>query len=460
MIFNSYFFVLFFLPISLIFFYGAKLASPNVAKITIFLLSIFFYGFWDVGNIPLLIFSVLFNYFLGVLIGLEYSYRKIFLFVGIIVNLSVLIYYKYVGFLSSIFGVEVLYSKIILPLAISFFTFEQISYLVDKYKGYIKENDFLTYVFFITFFPRLIAGPIYYYREYKDKINHASADPIDWGKFSIAITLFSLALFKKVIVADRLAQYSNKLYSSALETVSVADSWVGSLAYTLQIYFDFSAYSEMALAVGLMFGIELPINFNSPYKATSIIDFWNRWHISLSRFIKDYIYIPLGGSRLGIFRQHLNLIITMTIAGIWHGAGWTFFMWGILYGFLLSVNHFLKRIQLSFPVLGSWFVTFFCIHLLWIPFRANSFSQALGIWAKVISIPKNFDTTYTPRQIMFCCSVFFISLIFPNLIQVVVERNNKLRWKNNLFWSILTAIFFVSSILEMNHVSPFLYFNF
>ena len=458
MIFNSYIFVLFFLPISLSLFYGAKLISPNCAKITISLVSLFFYGFWDVHNVPLLLFSILFNYLFGGLIASHSLYKKILLTLGIIINLSLLFYYKYSVFFLSIFDKNSIASTLVLPLAISFFTFEQISYLADKYRGYIKENSFLDYLFFITFFPRLIAGPIYYYREYKDKIDQSMRISIDWTKLAIAITLFSFALFKKVIIADRLAVYSDKLYGSALDKLHFLDSWIGSLAYTLQIYFDFSAYSEMALALGLMFGIQLPINFNSPYKSLSIIDFWNRWHMSLSRFIKDYVYIPLGGNRLGEFRQYVNLIITMTIAGLWHGAGWTLIVWGTLYGFFLVINHFSRRLNCSFSPLLSWLVTFLIMHCLWVPFRAESFTQTWRIWYKMV-IPSLY-TSYTKPQILFVLFALSICLTMPNMIQIFIERTSRLKWHSNLFWSFLTVGAFIASILEMNHVSPFLYFNF
>lgn len=460
MIFNSYIFVLAFLPTSLIIFYGAKLISPFSAKLAISLLSIFFYGFWDIYNVPLLLFSIFFNYLLGFAIDGCSQRKRLLLFFGIAVNLLILSYYKYSSFFLGVVGFKSTFSSLILPLAISFFTFEQVSYLVDRYRGHIKDNNFLNYLFFITFFPRLIAGPIYYYREYRDKIEDASKSSIDWEKLAIGMTLFSFALFKKVIIADRLAIYSDMIYSAGVEKLSTIDAWVGSLAYTLQIYFDFSAYSEMALALGLMFGLQLPINFNSPYKATSIIDFWGRWHMSLSRFIRDYIYIPLGGNRLGKLRQYQNLIITMTIAGFWHGSGWNFILWGLLYGVLLVINHILRRYNFTFPVFGGWLATFLLVHFLWVPFRADSFYQAYSIWIRMISVPEDFGTTYTLSQISFCTLALSLCLFMPNLIQIIYERNKTLRWTPKLLWSLATALVFITSILEMNHVSPFLYFNF
>jgi len=318
------------------------------------------------------------------------SPRKIWLIAALAGNLGALIYFKYLNFalehIGSLSGASIHFMHVTLPLGISFFTFTQIAYLVDVYKtkGSTDHNP-VGYFLFVTFFPHLIAGPILHHREmmpqFAEQKGKAAAANIAAG-----LSMFAAGLFKKVLIADSLALTVSGLFSTARTSghISFLPAWIAALTYTAQIYFDFSGYSDMAVGIGRMFGIDLPINFNSPYKAASIIDFWRRWHITLSRFLRDYIYIPLGGNRNGEAHRFLNLFLTMVIGGIWHGAGWTFLLWGLLHGIYLIVNHLAlllkKRGWPSMPRFLAQALTMFCVVAAWVPFRATSLRATLVIW--------------------------------------------------------------------------------
>jgi len=354
MLFNSFEFIFFFLPITLtIFFWIGKRNHHQVAISWLVLCSLFFYGWWSPAYLALILFSMLFNYAFGVMLGNGESRKnkKALLILGVGINLGLLGYYKYANFfidqlnwlLDSNFHLE----KIFLPLAISFFTFQQIAYLVDAYRQETKEYNFLHYCLFVTFFPQLIAGPIVHHKEMLPQFSKNIVYKFNYEHMAMGITIFIIGLFKKVILADSVSIYATPVFNAAEigATVTFFSAWGGALAYTLQLYFDFSGYSDMAIGIAYMFGIKLPINFNSPYKATSIIDFWRRWHITLSRFLRDYLYFALGGNRKGSIRRYINLFLTMLLGGIWHGAGWTFVIWGMLHGTYLIINHAWRKIR-------------------------------------------------------------------------------------------------------------------
>jgi D-alanyl-lipoteichoic acid acyltransferase DltB (MBOAT superfamily) len=310
---------------------------------------------------------------------------------AIAVNLIFLIYFKYANFfvdnLNQLTGSAWTFAQVVLPLGISFFTFTQIAFLVDTYQGKVKEFNFVHYALFVTYFPHLIAGPVLHHAEMMPQFAKRTVCRIHWDNVAVGLSIFVLGLAKKVLLADSVADFSTPVFEAvkAGGEPMLIEAWVGALAYTLQLYFDFSAYSDMAIGLSLMFNVRLPLNFNSPYKATSIIEFWRCWHMTLSRFLRDYLYIPLGGSRLGAPRRYANLVITMLLGGLWHGAGWTFVIWGALHGFYLLVNHAWRGLKARMgwsdggrlAALGAGALTFLAVVAGWVFFRADSFSTAV-----------------------------------------------------------------------------------
>lgn len=395
MLFNSYPFLFCFFPIVLLGFYLIGKYSHNLASFWLASASVFFYGWWDARFVGLLLGSIVFNYGAGYLIVRQLTKRdvkpKLLLLIAISSNLALLGYFKYANFfiqnLNYIAGIALSIGSVFLPLGISFFTFTQISFLVDTYQGKVKEFNFIHYVLFVTYFPHLIAGPVLHHQEMMPQFSKQSTCRVCWENIATGLTIFILGLAKKVLIADSFADYASPVFTFVASGghPMFFESWVGALAYTLQLYFDFSAYSDMAIGLSLMFNIRLPINFNSPYKASSIIDFWRRWHITLSRFLRDYLYIPLGGSRKGALRRYLNLMITMLLGGLWHGAGWTFIVWGGLHGLYLTINHLWRNIKEQFGCvndgffskLSSTILTFWAVVVGWVFFRADSFDSAI-----------------------------------------------------------------------------------
>ncbi|MCI5177845.1 MAG: MBOAT family protein, partial [Candidatus Electrothrix sp. AW3_4] len=353
MIFHSPLFLFIFLPLTVSFFYQLKkYFNRNAALGWLVFTSLLFYSYWQPAYLVLLLASILFNYLTGsILTSAPPERKKIFLFIGIGVNITLLSYYKYSSFIlkniSLLFDSSINFHPPLLPVAISFFTFQQIIYLVDIYKGDTGQPSLLNYLLFISFFPQLTAGPIVYPKEMLPQFNESDLD-FRYSHIALGGTLIIFGLFKKIVLADNLAYYVSPVFQSAESGNSIPFfyAWQGALAYTFQIYFDFSGYSDMAVGIARLFGISLPINFNSPYKAASIIEFWRRWHITLSRFLRVYLYFPLGGNRKGTKRKHFNLILTMLLGGLWHGAGWTFVIWGGLHGIYLMINHGWRKFRL------------------------------------------------------------------------------------------------------------------
>ena len=413
MLFNSYIFVFLFLPIVLVGLWVIDNSWRNLKFCWLILASLFFYAWWKSAYLWLILGSIIFNFSVGFFLNKNnrISSRKIALFIGVAGNLSLIAYYKYFDFfaenLNAQFNVDIPAQNLVLPLAISFFTFQQIAYLVGCYRQEVEEKNFLNYCLFVTFFPQLIAGPIVHYREVLPQFAKKDSLKLSSNNIAVGITIFALGLFKKVVIADSLAVYASPIFNASENGVILTffEAWVGTLAYTFQLYFDFSGYSDMAIGLGRLFGITLPQNFNSPYKSKNIVEFWRRWHITLSRFLRDYLYIPLGGNRKGKFRRYLNLMITMFLGGLWHGAGWTFIVWGVLHGVYLIVNHAWRKMKIQ--VLGERLVnhfiyakvaqllTFFVVVLAWVFFRAESFSSANSILCSMlgaygISLPEGF----------------------------------------------------------------------
>ncbi|MBS0169411.1 MAG: MBOAT family protein [Nitrospira sp.] len=350
------------------------------------------HAFTDAG---MLAGSIGFNFLVAVLMhrhsGQPRATRTALLAIGVTANLSMLGYFKYSAFvtenLNAVLHTTYPLLTTYLPLGISFLTFQQIAYLVDVYRGHIKSFNFLDYCFLCSFFPKILAGPIVRHGELVPQIAGPMPN-VSLDDLATGATRFTIGLFKKVVLADSLAAYANPLFTASAATgdVGMVEAWGGILAYTFQIYFDFSGYTDMALGLAQLFGVSLPENFNSPYKATSIIDFWKRWHMTLSRFLRDYLYIPLGGNRQGPRRQQVNLLITMVLCGLWHGPSWTFVIWGALHGVYLLINHTWRRLSFSCPPAIGWGLTFLSVALGWAWFRAENLSAATRLTASLFGV--------------------------------------------------------------------------
>ena len=420
MLFNSYSFILLFLPITFVGMFWLGKYSHRLAALWLALASLTFYAIWDARFVLLLLASISFNYGAGYWIDLRRTANASqpashSLVVAIVVNLILLGYFKYTNFFiasaNEFFGGHIPALDIILPLGISFFTFTQIAFLVDVYRGIAREVNFIHYLLFVTWFPHLIAGPVLHHKQMMPQFANPATYRINLDHVAVGLTIFVLGLAKKVLIADTLADYATPIFSAANagHTLMLFEAWVGALAYTLQLYFDFSGYSDMAIGLSLMFNVRLPLNFDSPYKATNIIDFWRRWHMTLSTFLRDYLYIPLGGNRKGPLRRYLNLLATMLLGGLWHGAGWSFVIWGGLHGLYLIINHGWRELKARlgwgeggrFAKLGAGALTFLAVVVAWVFFRANSFTSAQAMLAGMagmngVSLPKSLATRLTP----------------------------------------------------------------
>lgn len=524
MLFNSFEFIFIFLPVTLfVFFVIGRHGYYRAAIIWLVSTSLFFYGWWNPVYLGLIFGSIVFNYLLGIALNNRDSHvnTKVLLVFGVAVNLSLLGYFKYANFfvetISNLTGNTYHLETIILPLAISFFTFQQVSYLVDAYQGETQEHDFLHYCLFVTFFPQLIAGPIVHHKEMLPQFKKDSIYLLEHRHLAVGLTIFFFGLFKKVVLADGVAVYATPVFNAAEQgiTLTFLDAWCGALAYTFQLYFDFSGYSDMAIGIARMFGILLPLNFNSPYKALNIIEFWQRWHITLSRFLRDYLYIPLGGNRKGKTRRYINLMLTMILGGLWHGAGWTFVAWGILHGFYLVINnawHTLRHVlghDLSSSRLWertlSRMITFAAIVFAWVFFRAESFTGAMNIVQSMVGVNGliildaplpgylawisdliNFKGKPYGGLLSLKLAVSWIVLLFgiawfaPNTQQLMLRNNRSAmlstdrlkysilerfstipQWQPTLAWvGIILTVAFISIFTMSSKISEFLYFQF
>ncbi len=501
MLFNSYLFLFAFLPLTLIGFYGlGKSSNKQAAIVWLVLASLFFYGWWSPAYLILILASMLFNYAVGICLARSVIYRKMTCTLGVIANLSLLAYYKYANFfvdnLNALTGSDIVLTKVILPLAISFFTFQQIAYLIDAYKEKVKEHRFWDYCLFVTFFPQLIAGPIVHHQEMLPQFQRKGLFDFMPRNFSIGFTIFFIGLFKKVVLADNIAPFGTSVFEAAEFGVSLTmlEAWMGALAYTLQLYFDFSGYSDMAIGLARLFGIRLPINFNSPYKSKNIIEFWRRWHMTLSRFLRDYVYIPLGGNRLGSFNRYRNLIITMLLGGLWHGAAWNFVIWGGLHGLFLVINQWFIKLRLSHFGLGRP-ITLVAIVVAWIFFRATDFNAAMLLLKSMFGF-NGFDLPYFMKpylenalsftQLTFSGEyanagrlwpkagsmlVLLLGLVwfFPNTQELtkryrptlsVIKSSNLLIWRPTMPWAVIISLMALLSILHFMTISEFLYYQF
>ena len=486
MLFNSYEFIFAFLPITFfIYFYLNHKRLTEASKGFLVFSSLFFYSWWNIAYLPIILSLMLFNYIIGNSLNNgeghhRYSKKSILTF-GIVLNIALLGYFKYMDFfienINLVSGSNIDLLHLALPLAISFFTFQQISYLVDSYRQETKEYDFLNYALFVTFFPQLIAGPIVHHKEMMPQFATTRNKVKNYKNIAMGLFIFSIGLFKKVVIADTFAVWATQGFDVAT-TLNLFEAWATSLSYTFQLYFDFSGYTDMAIGAALLFNIKLPINFNSPYKATDIQDFWRRWHITLSRFLKDYVYIPLGGNRKGEFRTYNNLMATFIIGGIWHGAGWTFVFWGFLHGIALVIHRAWSKLGFKIWTWLAWFITFNFVNFSWVFFRAKEWDDAVKVLSGMFSL----DNIVLPNQLAgklaflnsygiefgrFTANLaagkdliawlfigFIIILFFKNSIQKI--SNFELNYKTSIF----SAIILIISIYSLGNKSEFLYFNF
>lgn len=519
MLFDSYIFIFAFLPVCLLLYHLlTRFRRAYIALIWLVIASLFFYAWWNPKYLALLLFSITVNYGLGY--GLFKRSKagqdnQLLLFVGIFFNLLLIGYFKYTFFLVSNFNTllaqPIPFEQIILPLGISFFTFQKIAFLVDASRGEIQEYRFFDYCLFVTFFPQLIAGPIVQHKHIIPQFANHDNLKVSAQNISIGMTIFIIGLFKKIALADSVAPFANIAFNEAANGVvlSFGEAWAGALAYALQLYFDFSGYTDMAIGLAYLFGIKLPINFYSPYQAKNIIDFWRRWHMTLSSFLRDYLYIPLGGSRKGPLRRHANLMMTMLIGGLWHGANWTFVLWGGLHGLYLVFNHTWQWACQHNPILkyfeGKGFcflgqaLTFMAVVVAWVPFRANNIQVAQSMLHSMfsmstLSLPQSLVSKFSTLELIAttlglqCNGVFYnaianwyyglvwiaglmlLALFAPNTTQIMqkyvtLSQNNntngsKVMWKPSTIWAAGLALMILISMMLMSEESEFLYFQF
>jgi alginate O-acetyltransferase complex protein AlgI len=448
MLFHSPEFLFLFLPLTLAGYFVIGKLAWKTAFAWLALASLFFYGWWRPIYVALLLASILFNYGGGLVVARMadtgwFGRARILLALLVAANLELLIRFKYLAFfagqIDGLFDTRWQAGEIILPIGISFYTFTQIAYLVDTFLGRAREKDFIGYVLFVTYFPHLVAGPVLHHAEMMPQFANPGNLRFDAMNFSRGITFLAFGLFKKIVLADGCAPIANEAFHAVSSGLSPADAWLGALAYTLQIYFDFSGYSDMAIGLSLMFNIRLPVNFDSPYRATSIIDFWRRWHMTLSRFLRDYLYIPLGGNRKGMVRHHANLMAVMLLGGLWHGANWTFVIWGGLHGLYLVVNHLWRGFDKPRPRGGltkslHWLLTFLAVTIAWVFFRAASLTEASSFLAALFgqTAPLSVPVVYSPDRLGFILASLLLAVFAPNTNQILDYRfgggRNRLRF--------------------------------
>jgi D-alanyl-lipoteichoic acid acyltransferase DltB (MBOAT superfamily) len=519
MLFNSHAFIFLFLPVTFAVFFVLARTSHLLAAGWLAAASVFFYGWWNPAYVALLLASIVFNYIAGMRIsqaaaGGRDTEKKWLAIAAVAANLILLGYFKYANFfvdnLNAALHTQLNMGEIILPLGISFFTFTQIAFLIDTYKGSVKEYRFVHYCLFVTYFPHLIAGPILHHAEMMPQFTRASTYRLQAGSIAVGLTIFFIGLFKKVILADGIAPYVAPLY--ALPAAGVAptlvEAWCGVLAYSLQLYFDFSGYSDMAIGLSLLFGVRLPLNFHSPYKAVNIADLWNRWHMTLSRFLRDYVFVPLGGQRKSAWRRYSSVLVTMFLCGLWHGAGWTYILFGILQGIYLCVNQWWRMLRKRMgqdrkrPTRLGTLVAVLVTFVAWLVglaiFRADSVPHALQIIAGMFGVngmvlpdrwlPKwgalgswlaangvvfgDSRGLVTAGLVNWILILLAITWFAPNTQQIMARFDpallipramapaRALAWRPTVTAALLVAALAFASIVNLHRHSEFLYFQF
>jgi alginate O-acetyltransferase complex protein AlgI len=473
MVFSSAEFIFLFLPIVIAGYYLMGGINPGLARYWLILSSLFFYGIWEPSYLLLILGSLVCNYLVSKILRQSERYRKTWLMAGLGANIVLIGVFKYFDFIIENFNIlsgrDLPLYHILLPLGISFFTFQQISYLVDTYHGKTSAPRFSNYCLFITFFPQLIAGPIVRHNEMMPQLELNKNSYLNWENIAKGLFVFTIGLCKKVIFADTFAVWANSGFDYA-STLSFVEAWGTSLCYTFQLYFDFSGYADMAIGAALLLNIHLPINFNSPYKSASITEFWRRWHMTLSRWLKDYLYIPLGGNQKGKHRRDFNLIATMLIGGLWHGAAWNFVLWGGAHGFALALHRWwVAKRQITVHPGFAKVITFLFINFLWVPFRATSLHDTLKVWKGMFFLSENpfiISESASSETVFWLIIGAFIVFVLPNSMELigVAGRSLRNRFAFKLKWrqAIICGILFGFSCLWMmgSHGTEFIYFNF
>lgn len=482
MLFNSYVFIFALLPITLLVWYSLNhFHQYTISKICLVVSSLIFYAYFHLSYLWIILSSILLNYLLGRILTSNRSdkLRKGAMIVGILANLGVLGYFKYFNFflqnINLIFKANIDLLPIVLPLGISFFTFQQLSYVIDCYKKEVPNYNFLDYSLFVSFFPQLIAGPIVLHSEIVPQFADASKKKFNPDYFAKGLMAFAFGLAKKVLIADTLGIFVNDGYAS-LSSLSSLQALITILGYTLQIYFDFSGYCDMATGIASMFNIELPMNFNSPYKSLDILDFWKRWHLTLTRFFTHYIYYPLGGNRKGKARTYLNVFIVFFISGLWHGAGYTFILWGILHGLASIFCRIFKKPMESIPKAIRWVICFAFLNATWVIFRAEKLSDAFLLYRRLFASGSGITATLSTALEKNVVNNLMMNIGLPNntvlyilgflllalLMSVLLKNTNeRIRsFKPNFPTFCAVTILLTLSILSLSGVSTFLYFNF
>ncbi len=512
MLFNSYVFILAFLPAVLVATYAVRKIAGLTASISLLVIaSLVFYGWNTPAYILLIGSSIVGNYVFGLAIAGSHRSpaRSVLFALGVIGNLALLGYFKYLGFFvenaALFFGAGWSVEKIALPLAISFFTFQQIAYLADTHATQTAERDFVKYALFVSFFPQLVAGPIVHHRDLLPQFSMPHALSPSARNLGLGAAYATMGLFKKVVLADQLETYAAPAFNSALvagETITFFEAWQAAVAFSLQIYFDFSGYSDMAVGLARMFGIRLPFNFDSPYRARNIAQFWQRWHITLSRFLRDYLYIPLGGNRHGRARRYRNLMVVMLLGGLWHGAGWTFVVWGGLHGLALIVHRLWRHVVPPLPIpkrvgaVVATLTTFVFVTAVWVPFRAETMDAALAMYRGMIGLngfilPAGIEVLLGPKAAaisalgisfglvpnlsilggLLCIAGLLVVFFLPNT-QTIVERTQvraigalrggvlPLRLAPSAAWGLLLGAGLALGIAGLGSSFTFLYFEF
>lgn len=512
MLFNTFGFLFVYLPVVFTGFFFISKYSTHWAAGWLAAASLVFYSIWDYHYLPLLLASIIMNFWAsGLMASSRPAWRKPILVLAVVANLCLLAYFKYANFfISSVNQIAdatvISPANIILPIGISFFTFTQIAFLVDTYRHEVKEYRFSHYLLFITYFPHLIAGPVLHHKEMMPQFRNEGTYRLSWENIALGMTIFVIGLAKKVLIADNIAPTANLVFQPAAHP-GLIEAWIGITAYSLQLYFDFSGYSDMAIGLSLLFNVRLPINFDSPYKARNIIDFWRRWHMTLSRFLRDYLYIPLGGSHNGTIARYRNVIITMLLGGLWHGAGWTFVIWGGLHGIYIVLNHCWHYLKHRYSwatnegimgIIGARALTLLAVMIAWVFFRATDVPMALDVlsgmaglngidlpawsqakldWLSATGLQTRFEGIRwidfgSATQLPLLLLAVLLALFFPNSQEIIgglhpktdatgfAVRNQLIMWRPSVTWVSIVTVLFLACVFSLNRATEFLYFQF
>lgn len=512
MLFTTAAFSFLFLPLVVLGFFLLSRAGHRWGAAWLFAASLFFYGYWMPQFTLLLLASIVGNFFIGKNISQALAqahsqadsatsdadvYRKrakTIMIVGVVFNLALLVYFKYANFFletaRQALGPSIPLLDVTLPIGISFYTFTQIAFLADAYQKGVSEYKFTHYGLFVTYFPHLIAGPVLHHKQMMPQFGNAQTYRFQFDNIAAGLAIFAIGLFKKIILADGISPYADTIFNAPVDgALGSAEAWLGAIAYTFQLYFDFSGYSDMAVGLSWMLNVKLPFNFDSPYKSLSISEFWRRWHITLSTFLRDYLYIPMGGNRHGPIRRYINLALTMLLGGLWHGANWTFVFWGGLHGLYLGINHAFRAATEKFqPTLdrsrlftvASWALTFLAVEIAWIFFRATSFAGALHVLANMFSTelfsavantspqsnPQLWNAgLHVPTGALLCGILGVVAVAMPNsnwIGERIHEQCKRSHVRSSLAFgfSAVTMAFLVVVNEARDTVSAFIYFNF